>query len=177
MLNSRNLKTFFTVSLALLIFACNSSSKNDKSKKEKQADTAIVEAPMPANNPPGVEMTKEEQKCFSNQGLKYETVIMISYDGDGKISGNVMSKELDSDKEEVTRFSGTAVGDKFTVKFKGTPPVIGAASEWTDKPWIIKKVEGKGTWSEMLHIVFHAKNYETNKWEDTEYLFAPVDCK
>ena len=63
------------------------------------------------------------------------------------------------------------------VKFTGTAPVVGSASEWTDKPWTIGQLEGKRQSMDVLHIIFNAKNYNTNKWEDSDYQFAQVECK
>jgi len=100
-------------------------------------------------------------------------VTFYSAEGENTLLGNVTSEDLGSGKKETAEFTGTKDGDKITVKFKGNPPVVGAASEWTDKPWIMKKEGGK----ETLKIVFNAKNYESNRWEEINYDFALVSCK
>lgn len=165
-------KTFIQVSLAFCIIACNSSDKKGK-MQDKSKDTAVAGVPPPpAENPPGVEMNAATQKCFTNDGLKYKTVVTISF-GETDVVGTVTSEELGSGQKQTTAFEGTLSGDALTVKFKGTAPVVGEASEWTTKPWTIKNKAGK----EKLHIVFNTKNYETNKWADADYEFETVTCK
>jgi hypothetical protein len=173
MQTSSNLKTFLTASLALCIIACN-NSKKEKDSTDKPADTAVVTntTPPPADNPPDTAMQTAVQKCYSNDGLKYSTVITINYSAGADVTGSVVSKDLESDKKEAAKFTGTVAGDKLTVKFVGKPPVMGAASAWTDKAWTINK-SGK----EKLIIVFNAKNYDTNKWADTNYEFELSGCK
>ena len=175
---SLNTKTLFAAILALFVIACNSSSSNEKNPKKDNMtiDTSVAPAPPPTTPAPNVKMEPAPGKCYSNIGLKYKTVITINI-GSSEVSGNVTSEELGSGKKETTAFEGTFLNDKFTIKFKGTPPVIGAASEWTDKPWTLELLEGKGQWLEKLHIIFNAKNYETNKWSDTDYEFVLVECK
>ncbi len=169
-----NLKTFLTASLALFIIACN-NSKKEKDSTDKPADTAVATTPTtppPADNPPDTAMQTAVQKCYSNEGLKYATVITINFSAGADVTGSVVSKELETDKKEAAKFTGTVAGDKLTVNFVGKPPVMGAASAWTDKPWTITK-SGK----EKLTIVFNAKNYDTNKWADTDYEFELSGCK
>jgi glucokinase len=90
-----------------------------------------------------------------------------------EVAGIVKSEEYDSGKKRSTAFLGTRNGNELTVSFKkGDPPVIGDASEWTNKPWTLKKDGAK----EILHIIFKAKNFDTNKWEETDYQFVMVDC-
>jgi hypothetical protein len=149
------------------LLACNSNSSKEKTADKKQTDSM---APLP---PPRAEVSPEVKKCYSNDGLKYNTVITIVFGDKNNVTGNVTSEELETGKKETIAFEGISLGDKLAIKFKGTAPVIGDASEWTDKPWTIKKAGGK----ETLVIVFNAKNYDTNKWEDTDYQFAQVDCK
>lgn len=174
-------KLIIAASFALFILACN----NDKSKKlttktevnlenitQEEKNVEPPPPPPPTTMPPKVEMLS----CYANDGLKYKTVINIIQSSEG-VKGNVSSEEYDSGKKEVAEFTGIMDGNKLTVKFKGKPPVIGDASEWTDKPWRIEKVEGKGNTPELLYIIFKAKDHETNKWKDTEYIFAAVDCK
>ncbi|MCY7311051.1 MAG: hypothetical protein LH619_09750 [Chitinophagaceae bacterium] len=167
-----NLKTFLTASLALCIISCN-NSKKEKDEKEKPADTTVATTtPPPADNPPDTAMQSAEQKCYRNDGLKYSTVITINYSAGADVTGSIVNQDLETDKKEAAKFTGTVTGDKLTVKFVGKPPVMGAASEWTDKPWTINK-SGK----EKLIIVFNAKNYDTNKWAHTDYEFELSGCK
>ena len=174
MQTSSNLKIFITASLALCIIACN-NSKKDKGATDKPADSAVVTTPTtppPADNPPDTAKQTDVQKCYSNDGLKYSTVITINYTSGADVTGKVVSKELDSDKKEVAKFIGTITDDKLNVTFAGPAPAMGAASEWTNKAWTIVK-SGK----EKLRIVFNAKNYDTNKWADTDYEFELINCK
>jgi len=169
-----NLKTLLTASFALCIIAC-SNSKKDKDPTDKPADTAATttNTPPPVDNiPADTAMQTAVQKCYSNDGLKYSTVITINYSAGADVTGSIVNKDLETDKKEATKFTGTVAGDKLTVKFAGTPPIMGAASQWTDKPWTISK-SGK----EKIVIVFNAKNYYTNKWGDTNYEFELSDCK
>jgi hypothetical protein len=172
---SLKFKTMLVASLALLVISCN----NDKSKKTKVTEVTLQDIKQEDSTPeppppPKVDLKLAAKRCFANDGLKYNTIITI-YGGDNsnEVAGDVASEEIDSNKKETTKFEGTISGDKLTIKFKGTPPIIGDASEWTDKPWTIKKAGGK----ETLVIVFNAKNYDTNKWGVTDYQFAKVDCK
>ena len=167
---SLNIKTLLIASLALFVMACNSNSSKEKDKAVN--DTSIAPPPQPTTPPSNVDIKPAEKKCFSSDGLKYSTVISLNITGDN-VTGNVTSEELGSGKKESTEFEGIFANDKFAIKFKGTPPVAGDASEWTNKPWTMEQGKGK----EKLHIIFNAKNYETNKWSDTDYEFALVDCK
>ncbi len=165
-----NSKNFFTVGLLLLLLACNSNSAREKEADKKQTDTVT---PLP---PPKVEVSPNVKKCFANDGLKYKTVVTLLFvkkNGEVIVSGNVTSEELGSGKTERGSFKGTIDADKFMIKFVENPPTVGDASEWTDKPWTLKKEGAK----ETLHIIFNAKNYDTNKWEDTDYQFVLVECK
>ena len=165
-----NSKNFFTASLVLFMLACNSNSAKEKKVENKQTDTVVPPQPKAG--------ISDLRKCFANDGLNYKTFITINFDGvRNEVSGNVTSEEIESGKKVTTPFEGTSDGIRFTIKFKGTPPVIGTGSEWTDKPWTIKHKEGKGQWMEQLFITFNAKNYDTNKWENSDYLFAQVECK
>jgi hypothetical protein len=172
MLTALKLKIVFIASLFLLL-ACNSNSK-EKTADKKQTDTTTPALPISPS--PNVEIKVANKKCFSNDGLKYKTVVTLLFghkEGKEIVSGNVTSGEIDSGKPEKGVFEGTIDGDKLMIKFIGNPPIVGDASEWTDKPWTLKKVGGK----ETLHIIFNAKNYDTNKWKDTDYQFELVDCK
>jgi hypothetical protein len=172
---SSKFKTILAANLALLIIACN----NDKPKKVKvqevtlqdiKREDATPEPPPPP--PPKVDMELATKRCFANDGLKYKTVVTL-FSGENEVAGNVTSEDLETGKKEISKFGGIMKADKLTIKFEGTPPVIGDASEWTGKPWTIKKAGGQ----ETLLIVFNAKNYNTNKWEDTNYQFVQVDCQ
>jgi len=167
-------KSILTASLALLIIACN----NDKPKRVtvqevtlqdiKQEESAPEPPPPPPPLlPPKIDSGETVQMCFKNEGLKYTTTINM-FVGDKHISGQVVAEEIGGNNTTIIEdFDGTITGKTLNIKFKNKPPVIGAASEWTDKPWTIKKNGGK----ETLLIVFNAKNYETNKWEDITYEF------
>ena len=178
-------KTILAAGICLFIISCNNSKKDKKEVQElkltdiKQEEEKIEPPPPPPPKeaPPKVEMKEAQKNCYANDGLKYATVVTIySAEGENAVLGNVTSEDLESGKKETAEFTGTMDGDKITVKFKGNAPVVGAASEWTNNPWKIVKKEGKGN-TESLSIIFNAKNYDTNKWKDTEHLFALVDCK
>jgi len=179
-------RTILAASLSLLIISCNNSKKDKETvqeiklvdiKQEEEKRPEPPPPPPPKEDPPKVEMKEAIKKCYANNGLKYATVITIYFaDEVNTVVGNVSSEDLESGKKETAEFTGTKEGDKIKVKFKGNAPVVGAASEWTDKPWTIVTKEGKGN-TEYLSIVFNAKNYDTNKWKDTEFLFSLVDCK
>ena len=164
---------FFMTTLAFFIISCSDS------KKDKEATDKEVIPEVATTTSSSVDKLADSakqtviQKCFGNDGLKYSTVITINYMADNHVTGKVMTIELDSDKKEVAKFTGSVNGDKLTVKFAGAPPVVGTASEWTSKPWTIGNKSGK----EGLGIVFNAKNYKTNKWAETNYEFVLTDCK
>lgn len=166
-------RAFLIASLTILLFACTSDKKG-KDTVNQSAETIESTSTSPAfKTLPDTSQQTLVQKCYTNDGLKYSTVITINYMPDNTITGKVTSKELDSDKKEGAKFTGTLTGDKLTVKFVGTPPLVGTASEWTSNPWTIVSKPGK----ESIGIVFNAKNYETNKWAETDYVFVLTDCK
>ena len=138
----------------------------------EQGEKVIETPPPPRNEPPRAEMTPAEKKCFVNDGLKYKMIVTVFF-GNNEIAGNVTSEDLESGKIEISKFGGTMNGDKLAIQFEGTPPVIGSASEWTDKPWNLNQVGER----ETLHIVIKAKKYNTNQWKETEYLFDSAGCK
>jgi hypothetical protein len=109
------------------------------------------------------------EKEFYLGGLKYETRVKLSIKADGQVSGTVASNEYGLEGETLP-FTGKLTDGKIHVIFKGEPPVVGAASDWTDKPWRIEVREGQ----EVLIIPFYAKNYDTMEWSDTEYEFEAV---
>ena len=165
----------FIIAVLLFFTACNNVKKNkdatDISAEASVGKDTIQPPPPPSGNPPGVEMKATEKKCFTSEGLKYTTSINISIGGT-ECAGTITSEEMGSGKKETARFSGLLSGEAIIVKFEGKPPVVGDASEWTDNVWTIKKTGKK----ETLTIIFNAKNYETNKWQLTDYQFEQVDC-
>ncbi len=112
------------------------------------------------------------EKEFYLSGMKYETRVKMSIGEDRRVTGTVSSNEYGVDGEAVS-FSGTITNGDIQVIFHGEPPVIGANSIWTDKPWRIEVREGK----ELLIIPFSAKNYETNEWEDMVYEFEALEVQ
>lgn len=118
-------------------------------------------------------MEQSVQKEFYSEGLKYFTRVKMSIESDGKVTGTVASIEHGEEEFLTTSFSGTFTNGEIQVIFDSEPPVVGANSNWTDKPWRIETKEGK----EVLIIPFYAKNYETNEWGDTEYEFEAVEVR
>lgn len=109
-----------------------------------------------------------KQKCFEDNGLKYRTVITINFLTTTRVNGVVTSTEYDSDVKEETDFTGTINGKMLNIKFNGKPPIIGAATQWMSKPWLIKKNSKK----EVLCIIFYSKNYDTKRWSNITYEFT-----
>lgn len=142
----------------LFTISCNNSKKQKKPKEDTPSATI---APPP---PP-------ETACYANDGLKYKTVITVHYNIH-TVTGDVTSEDMGTGTKETVAFEGKMKDDKINITFKGDAPVIGDASEWTDKQWKIVNTEG----SKKLLILFKAKNYETNKWEETEYEFSKINC-
>jgi hypothetical protein len=167
-----SLKTFLPVLLALFILSCN-STKEDKAVKEQTADTTLLKTAETVENTNNVSLETTGQKCFSNDGLKYTIAITINFTAGTQVTGKIISTEMGTDKRQAAKFTGTVMDDQVTVQFAGTPPVVGDASTWTSKPWKLDNRPGK----EKLSIVFNAKNFETNKWEEMEYEFAAVACQ
>ncbi len=169
----KKIKFFIIVSITIFTIACNNAKKGkDTANQSAETVESITTAPT-LNKLPDTARQTIVQKCYSNDGLKYSTVITINFMPDNNVTGKVMSQELDSDKKEVAKFTGSVTGDKLSVKFAGTPPMVGTGSEWTGNPWTIVSKSGK----ESIGIVFNAKNYETNKWSETDYAFVLTDCK
>ena len=171
--------------IALFILSCNNDSKKitaDEVKIETIRDTFTEPEPPPPPPPPPasnetfipqLEIKAEETKCFANEGLKYKTTVTLGFNK-SEASGFVTSEDLESGKKRSTGFKGSRNGNEFTVTFIDVePPDMGVASEWTNQPWTIKKVDGK----EILSIIFNAKNYDNNKWENLPYEFELTDCK
>lgn len=164
---------------ALFILACNDKKPKKTYKQEvtlqdiKQEEQPIEPPPPPPPKPDPVSPITLTD-CFQNEGLKYSTKIILGFD-DNRVGGIVISGEIGANKTDTAFFSGTKTGSGLNVEFdrKSKPPVVGDASEWTNKPWTLKKSKG----TEVLQIVFNAKNYDTNKWEETVYEFEKTDCK
>ena len=180
-MNKHHLKTAFThlffISIITFAVSCNS-----KDKKVKATDVTLTDAskdtmpqpPVPPNTYPvedsAVTIVTKEKKCFENIGLKYNVRIEFELT-ETAISGKVISKEIDGNQQTSSDFTGSINGNSITIKFAKQAPVVGDASEWTDKPWKLVKNGSK----EKLLIPFDAKNYETNKWQISEYEFEA--CK
>jgi hypothetical protein len=167
---------FRTLCLVLLITSCFIVSCGSKKPKTKDEDASVTNntqeqntsLPAPSTTSPGKEETvNSSEKCFSSEGLKFSVTIKMKINGEN-VSGQVASTDAGSNQTKTADFSGTLSGDKIMTRFKGDPPVIGDASEWTNNPWILDK-SGK---NETLLIIFNAKNYETNNWEDQKYEFT-----
>ena len=152
------IRTILFASLAFLLFGCNNAKKEKDTAKQSVETTGTTTTTPTLNSLPDTAQQTVVQKCYTNDGLKYSTAITINYMPDNNITGKVTSKELDSDKKDVAKFTGSIAGDKLIIKFVGTPPLVGTASEWTSNPWTIVSKTGK----ESIGIVFNAKNYETN---------------
>lgn len=157
----------FTASVFLV--SCSSKDKTKTTIELKDIKRETDTEPPPPPPPVKDETSNAVQKCFENDGLKYAVKINMTIAGN-EVKGQLASTETGSNQTETKEFSGTVEGDNLKVKFEGTPPVIGDASEWTDKPWMLAKTK-KGN-AEILLIIFNAKNYQTNKWEDQKFEFA-----
>ncbi|MDD3739350.1 MAG: hypothetical protein PHP31_08680 [Lentimicrobiaceae bacterium] len=126
-----------------LITACNSGKKNN--------------------------VEQFEEKAFYSGGLKYETLVRLSINSNGEVTGTVTSNEYGIEEEPVS-FTGTLSNGEINVKFNSEPPIVGAASEWTNMPWRIEEREDK----EVLIITFYAMDYETEEWGNSDYEFEEV---
>ena len=148
------MKTILLISLLAMLTTCGGGQKQEQSSEQTDK-----------------QLTTPVEKQFYTGGLKYETTIQIIIESDGKLTGTVTSNEYGMENEaETVSFSGTQTDGKINVKFNGEPPIVGDASEWTDKPWQIVKKDGE----EMLVIIFNSKNYETDEWEETEWEFENI---
>ena len=164
------LKSFIMATTIFSIMACNNSVKKNKNTG-KSIDTEARVTQPPVQNIPVVEMMRT-RKCFSNDGLKYSVTIKLIYLSATEVTGSVVSRETETNKIATARFLGMIDGNKVIVQFRGNPPIVGVASEWTSKPWTLENKSGK----ERINILFNAKNYETNKWIETNYEFEIVAC-
>jgi len=111
----------------------------------------------------GFSQTKE--KCFSNAGLKSSTTIKIKFEANNQISGVVTTDDY-AGTETNSSFTGTIKNGVIQPVFEKKKPSIGDGSEWTNKPWSIKKSKS----GETLVIIFNSKNYQTGKWSETPYV-------
>ena len=168
-------KTILAASISLLMMACNNRSEKINVQEVTLQDVKQEEADQepPPPPPPGVEMKAADRKCFVNEGLKYKTTVSMTIGGKD-VLGNVSSQNLENGETEVVEFEGNLTGEQLRIRFKGKAPVVGDATEWTRKSW---KLETAGAGKEKLHILFNAKNYDSNKWEATDYVFQPADCQ
>ncbi len=150
--------------LCCALFVSCAQGKKGKKEEPKQSEEISTHADSSGVSP-DLSADAVAEKCFENIGLKYNVRISIFFNSATTVSGSVTSTESAGNSEEKSEFTGTRNGDELTIKFTGKPPVVGDASEWTDKPWHLK------TGNSSLSIIFSAKNYETNKWAETEYTF------
>ncbi|MBL7746918.1 MAG: hypothetical protein JNM19_05785 [Chitinophagaceae bacterium] len=167
------LSILFVTLFGLLLPSCNDSKQKVEIRDVRQ-DTPTSSHTPPPPGPPEKTVLPEvpaEKNCFTSSGLKYETKITL-YLADTLVLGNIISEEYEAGKKEWADFTGTIHNEVVKIKFKGNAPVIGDASEWTDKPWKLIKANG----NKKLLIPFKAKNYENNKWEEMEYEFNKTDC-
>ena len=154
---------------AVIILCCAlfiSCAQGKKGTKEEPKETEEISTHADSSGArPDMSADAVAEKCFENDGLKYNVRISLFFNSATTVSGSVTSTESGGGTEEKSEFTGTKNGEELTIRFIGKPPVVGDASEWTDKPWQLK------TGNSSLSIIFSAKNYDTNKWADTEYKF------
>lgn len=140
-----------------------------KAISKEGTDGSVIDTTVSTNSS-DIVTNDDKIKRFSLDGLKYKTLIEIHFDSSAKVTGSVEDIDLGtSASTDKANFTGTKNGDNLNVHFDGKEPVVGDNSQWTKQPWTIKKVNGK----EVLNIQFLAKNYDTNKWENTNYEFTP----
>lgn len=161
-------KSLFAAIILVISFSCGSSKKERQEKGQTDTATATTTIATPDT---AATKTIATASCYRNEGLKYNTIISITQDGN-TISGSVAAGEIGADKLQIVTFRGTQEGDKLNVTFDGTPPVVGDASEWTNKPWTVRKDPA----GDKLLIPFNAKNYETNAWQEMDYEFTLTPC-
>lgn len=173
-----NLSPILTAILMLLTVSC-SNSKEDKTTiqeitlQEVVQEEKKIEPPPPPPPQSPMQDNGVQEKCFINEGLKYKTIITLFVGDTSLVFGHVTAIELGTEEKKTSEFTGRLISNKLTVNFKDTPPNIGAASEWTGTPWLIKKTVRK----EILQIQFNVKNYQSNKWENMNYEFVMIDCE
>lgn len=160
------MKKIFSAAIIIcttLIVSCSSGKKDHKTDTIPE-EVAPAQVDSAAARPDNAGDAVAE-KCFENEGLKFNTRISLYFNSATIVSGTVTVTEAGGTSEEKAEFTGTRNGDEIKVLFTGTPPVIGESSEWTSKPWTLKHG------STSLSIVFNAKNYETGKWGEVVYDF------
>ena len=121
---------------------------------------------------PDTVSTPTVTRCFTNEGLKYKTVLSVTWRGNA-IRGSAASEALDGSSKQLVNFTGTATGNQLSIEFAAPAPVVGGASEWTGKPWTLDITPGK----EKLSVPFKAKNHNSNKWEETPFEFSVTPCQ
>jgi len=101
-----------------------------------------------------------EELCFKNEGLKDEETVTLNID-ETRVTGTYkIMRDYSSDTVETFDFTGTRTGKTLKIKFKGNKlPLPSMKSlNWT--------LDDDGT-KQTLRIKFNAKNYDTNKFEDS----------
>src|SRR6185312_9559974 len=131
--------------------ACdNKPSKNgaqelvlEEIKQDSTTQPPELPPPPPKDSAPHtIKIEKGVTKCFVSEGLKYKTTVTLVFNNNEAL-GIVRNEELQSGKQRSTAIAGTRSGNEFAVSFiRGEPPVTDGASEWTNKKWILKKVNG-----------------------------------
>jgi hypothetical protein len=172
-------KTLIISGLSLFIISCGNEKKKTKTTevtiqdiKQEEKNIEPPPPPPPKELPPGVEMKKEV--CFENTGLKYRVKIRINFISEKRATVSVSSNEIGDNKISVANFSCDTKANNLIIQSVEDLPAAGDASEWVaNKNWVIDNVKGKIA----LIIPFNAKNYDTHKWELTNYEFVLVDCK
>ncbi|MBI5856811.1 MAG: hypothetical protein HZB42_04095 [Sphingobacteriales bacterium] len=177
---SLSFKTFIAAGISLLVISCN-SNKKEKTKitevtlrdiKQEEKNIEPPPPPPPKVLPPKIEMKKEI--CFENTGLKYRLRIRINFISAKRATVSVSSNEIGGNKISVANFSCDVNVNNLIIKSVEDLPAAGDASEWVaNKNWVIDTANGKT----VLSVPFNAKNYDTNKWELTDYEFVQVECK
>lgn len=109
-----------------------------------------------------------EELCFKNAGLKDEQTVSLNIN-ESRVTGTYkIMRDYSSDSVETFDFTGTRSGTTLKVKFKGSKlPSPGMKSP----TW---KLVDDGE-KQILRIKFNGKNYETNKFEDTEVEFESCE--
>lgn len=158
--------------LLFIFFAGCGSGKEKQQSGEKSSHTEETMGTALYNEQANREAVAGEAryKSFTLDGLKYQTTIELMLLPDNRVVGYISSDEYGLSFYD-GKFSGHTEGNTLHVQFAGEPPVVGARSEWTDKSWKLVRHEG----AEHLSVPFHAYNYETEEWSDTEYFFGPVE--
>ncbi len=104
-----------------------------------------------------------KQKTFENDGLRFRIIITIKFLAASQVEGTVTLdeyQEFSGVPNRFVNFTGIVEKDEFKIRFLGDKPESG--DEWLDKPWKIKKVNGK----EILYIALSSWDHETNTWNE-----------